>query len=717
MVGAWVVFQSVALTALAKPQITRVDPDAPVVADGKSAIELELRDVPDGEWSVEASAGTLQPPQEKRDGSWRVRFVPPRLVERSEVNVRVVNAAGGQVASVTLVAFPSGRDTAQGQQASDGAFGLRGPARMILGLHESAKITLTAPEGAEPALLASVGTLSEPVRTPSGEIEVELTPPADKSPRVVLIVAVSADGTLFDWLRIPLWARPRVDTTSEPGARVRVELGNETYGPVTIPARGRVTMRVLAPPGRSLGHTRVEDALGNTHTDDLKLTAPPFPRVVAFCPSVGDVRVVAFATTRTGLPVEQGLDAHVDKGALGEPKRLAPGVFESRWEGGVGIQSSMAHVSVGEAETDRASCTLHPGSLPARLDLTVARTWEAGTGPLPVEVELRYPTGERRREVEVDFVTDAGSIEGANRISPESYRAMLQLSDVLRDKTQAQVEVFTRTDPPVRGVATIVLEPGPPARLDASAADSTLAPQEKTVIRVRARDRFGNPVKVNLAGESVGSLGAFREAEPGQYVAEYVAPKPWSQDSDDVTIEHADSDASVRASVAIMLRRRTQATSAALAAGYLTNFGKVSGPQLSARVELSWSPIRLGLESGFYVSNQVEKVDGSGVRLLTRAVPTMLRATYQVPGRIRPYGGIGVGAIFHSTEVTASAGVRAQTLTEPLACIAPILGAEYPIGKGRVLVEAQYIYAPLDDDAVRGNLGGLRAGAGYRYDF
>jgi hypothetical protein len=156
--------------------------------------------------------------------------------------------------------------------------------------------------------------------------------------------------------------------------------------------------------------------------------------------------------------------------------------------------------------------------------------------------------------------------------------------------------------------------------------------------------------------------------------------------------------------------------------GYLTNFGKVSAPiamaAASYRLPVLSHRLAVTVEAGAYASDDERAAAGVAEMVRTRvtAAPLLGGLAYALPvDPVRITAGVGAGVLLSERELSSpSAGRRVDSGPRPALSVA--VGGDLALGAGRVLVEAGYLYAPVDDARLDGNAGGLHLAAGYRWE-
>ncbi|TMB18139.1 MAG: hypothetical protein E6J65_18630 [Deltaproteobacteria bacterium] len=195
------------------------------------------------------------------------------------------------------------------------------PSPMRLGRDASAVLRVVTQSAAEPALSVSVGRVEAPRHTGEGTWEAQYVPPDDGIPQVAIVMAVAAGEVA--WIALPLWAEGDAVVKTRPRGRITVEIGSQTFGPVTADPRGEAIVPVVVPPG-------VTQARQGKRM--IPLGVPPSRMVhVAFGETGGaadraqTVAVYAIATTADGAPRRgAAIRLRSSRGALSPLHEVAP---------------------------------------------------------------------------------------------------------------------------------------------------------------------------------------------------------------------------------------------------------------------------------------------------------------------------------------------------------------------------------------------------------
>lgn len=703
-----------------------------VVGDGKTAfglrVTLDQASAPETDAvQVNVSAGRVVSRKTLGPGVLELVLLPPRVVESIVMSVQL-SPRRGQRREMAIRLLPS-IATAK-VRSSNGPLDLRVPERLVLGHDAQGTVTFRRASSSPVTLYASAGTVTVAQPDQDNRYKSIYTPPADKLPRVVVIVAASDDGTLLDWAPILLFGRPLVTTTSEQRATVLARIGGEDFGPITANWRGRVEVRVLAPPGVNAAEMLVRDALGNERNLSLKLGVPAARASFAVCPPASE-GLFLFAVNAVGEP-RRGLDVRVEAshGTPAAPQLSTQGYYWSSLalpaNAELGQSFELQARILGEADS-RVSCQMAVvGEAPNHIQLSVIpSTWTAGIGePLQVIARASFAGLRKSRVVPLHITAEFGELSPFLAQSTEVYASLWRIPANLNGRSRAKLTVRTASAVPVQDELTLELRAGPPAQLQLEAEDYQLKADGYSTTQLIARvlDAYGNPVNAHLRViAAAGRVSDFAATSPGNYKATYQAPAFASQTYDEVSIGAEGTQATARVRVNLLptsIRFRLWG-----GFGYSTNFGKLEAPlgTIGGSIRLPWLSEHLvvGVDVAYLASRYSERdaTDLEIVTLETTVVPISASALYELSrSRLRPYLGVGVGVAMvklglSSPSSGSSVGWNAQLVYTGIA------GALFRLGPGSVRLECDYRHVGIDEPLVTGNVGGLSATGGYAYEF
>ncbi len=721
------------VAALAQPRSAlKLNGPAEAMGDGVTPIQVQVDLGTGGSGELDAlrvdvSAGRFASKKELSTGLVELTVVPPRVVEEVVLTIAIHSLHGShgkaQIRLLPAIAPATVR-------VSNGPLDLQVPSRLILGHDQQGTVSFRSSSLSPVTLYASAGTISSPTLVAGSRYTAVYSPPAEKLPRVVLVVAATEDGSIVDFAPIQLYGRPLVATTSEPHVTVLTRVAGEVYGPFQADRRGHVELRVLAPPGVSVAQTVAQDALHNERAVTLKLGVSPVHEAFAICPAASEA-LFFFAVDAEGSP-RKSLTIRVDStlGRLSSPQLTDGGYYSSplTLPPDVTLGQSARLTAQIEGEPDsRVACDLAvAGEAPVRLQLSVAPDiWVVDSERSPrVHVQAIYEGKRTPRAVTLLGSTDVGELTPFEPHAIESSTATWILPANLGGRRQAKLQVQTAGPRPVKSELVIQLQPGVPASAKITAQPGHLKSDGRSEAQlvVEVRDAHGNPVDV--APEVVASRGTvsrFTAVSSGVFAATYRAPQSSSLAHDDVRIRVGNTN--TVASVQVDLTPTSDRWRLWGTLGYSTNFAKVHGPTATAgggvRLPVLRERVIVGADVGYY-GRQTSELDATReevVSIKTTVVPVTARAIYELRlSDFSPYLGVGGGIGMVRLDISSpSTGNFTQWKGRPL--LSGLVGTLWRLGPGSALVEVMYRAVSVNELAVSGNVAGLATTAGYLYEF
>ncbi len=609
----------------------------------------------------------------------------------------------------TLVLAALARVADAGELTSAGPLAIRAPDGLVLGRDTTADVHLHAEPGVH--LVTTAGTLSEL----AGD-RATLTLPTEQFPQLAIIAAVTSDGTVRDWLAIPLAGQARVKVETERRATVVVRVGTAEFGPVQADARGVAQVDIVVPPGITHATTIATGSNGAIREEPLPLGVQPFVRLLAVCGELGD-RVTVVAAAGNGAPATTRPRLAASTGTLAAATTAAPGIFVALHRGDAAAEIA---VSFAGEESVAARCTLRvPPELPSAIRLAADRPrFVAGSGAITLAIALDYPGARLPLEIaEIALEADAGTL-GAPQRDGHTWTAVWTLPDAFAGKARARAtarahlpdgsELRADIQLELAAAAAARIAVSAPARLRANGSAGG------TVV-ARVVDRFDNAVAApNLAATARGRVGGFAPRAGGATTASYVAPR--AREPGDDVVEISDRASGVTGRARIELEPLPRQFAFSVRAGYLSNLGRVSTPIAAVSAE-SRLPVLddrvvagieiLGYSTAFAVQATDETVSGR-----VSVLPVLARVAYRRSlGAIDAWVGGGAGVAFASARLaSASSG----TETDGMARFAAtgFVGGATRIGPCSIVVEGAYLQATLPDGPVAGRIGGIVATVG-----
>lgn len=675
----------------------QIQPAEPLFADGSRTFALTVTVSTDGVCGgppveVTASSGEVEELTQLSRGVFLARWRP------DEAGSVVFGASSGDVESEQSFTVSERRRLIV--EPVRAAASLAGTHSIPLVV----KLTGDGPVPATPTVTSSAGRIRNVTAAGAGRWTAELVPPSDRRPQVSLVAASLDDVSVSSGFAAVRWtARLALPIDTEPGSRITARVGTRESAPVTANEQGRAVVEIdIAPGDRELQLEGV-DVLGNPTRSSVPVDVPAFRR--------------RHVISRAGRPTSDGrVWVEVERFEVSSTGQPRP------------VRAAWARVAA------------TGGAQSVRVDLggrSVEQTVTVGTPPIvdlevvvsPPVLTIGDPQGSR---VEVRAITAEGE-PAATEIQVTAEGADLELDDAASDTRTGRLRAQSRRiDPeqPIRLVAemdgvlpcvmrrevVIAQQPGTPSAVrfhDPSA--QRLLGSGRSELAFEVTDEGGNPVtgaEVSVEGGSL-RVGDVQEREPGLYALQVVAPD-------------------VRREVQTTLRVRAGAADAAAAIRVVP---RPSQTVVSVRATGGWNGGALTS-----VGTEVEAA---------QSVPGISRLTVVARGgaavaRIRDagltarmtLGQAALGARWQLLDldsrwewgVSAGPEVRfARAQLDVTGVRVPATGARFGAGvstdgawrMGRHAVTARLglSWTSPAREGVRGNLGGLTLGLGYRHGF
>jgi hypothetical protein len=312
--------------------VERVSPSGVEVAVG---VPTELGwGLPTGEVSLSVKGGTASRRSPAPLPAWRV--IPERGARTLELTAKV----GGRTLRRSLPV---------GAPAPEVGLSLF-PEAPVKGRDREARLTvkLVDAEGkpwplpAPPVLRASVGEVEDVRRIGPGLFEARYLLPTTRYPEVAVLVAFApwphpdAPTGVAGALRVALATEVELPGSSEPGARLTLEIADRTFGPITVGEDGRFKVPVIVPPGAGIARSTVRDQHGNRRVERIDLRLPPVDPLAcvvqpARLPADGrsHARVLCALSDSQGQPETRGVvRLKAERGSLQGPTQAPGGLME-----------------------------------------------------------------------------------------------------------------------------------------------------------------------------------------------------------------------------------------------------------------------------------------------------------------------------------------------------------------------------------------------------
>ena len=591
------------------------------------------------------------------------------------------------------------------------------PTRIVVGETAQAvvRIAATNDDGkaldvVPPQLVTSTGSISAPERQEPGVWIARFTPPKEAFPHVAIVSATidTADETAVGFVTLPLWGRGQTTVRTKPGSQVTVFVGADSFGPVDSDAVGDAVVPILVPPGPEHAVARSTDASGNERRKSIDLGVPGFNRLTMIAlddvvAGDGSARLLVFAVDRKGAPLsEANLDTTVVTGAIvGEPRPVAPGIFELVWKPGAApAQVATIGIALEGAPLSKTSASVRViAGAPSRAAIVVPRqAVTADENPeLVVGVSVfdtgdnPVPFGAARVDVDVGRIDRISGSDTTRQVTWVLPRSRVTAG-------QQTATLFVRAvDGRILGQREITLLPGQATSLQVQPMEPVVADGSTGVaVVVAAIDAWGNevvPVGIEVSAVDGRFVGKTVDTAARRFRALYV-PKP--REGEDVVNVDVKLGA-LTSSTPLRLRPRPRPLLlVGPAIGSSWSYGDVTavGPELSllVRLPLFDGAVHAGVSLG-----------------LLEAVPSLSSATFEqyrtfpvlAEAGWRPlllpdlglHLGVAGGLLVVDVEAQTAAG-RLRAI-QPGVVGAVVVGVAYRVGPGFLELDGRVGYGHL----------------------
>jgi hypothetical protein len=606
--------------------------------------------------------------------------------------------------------------------AASGGLSLRvEPQRLVLGPEVRAAIVIEGSGEVPPAISVSVGRV-ERLR-PAGESRfvAEYVPPAERHPQVAIVAARAGDS--WGWTAIPLAGRGLAIAHSAPHARIRVTIGDASFGPVTADASGEARVPVVAPPGVRFAYQRDKP---------LDLNIPPALHVhlalgcsEANADAARDVPLRAFVVAPSGAPRGGApLRIEVSEGRIVELAELAPGSWAGTWRlarGRAGVATASATLADESSLAAAVQLVRAPGPL-ARLSVQTADARIAADGAVVLRVVATDAAGnpvDAAPEVEATL----GVVSKLLPVAPGTWEARFAVPPEIGPTRRVQLVARAGG---VEGRSELEVAAGPPVELEVSADSAAVVADGRASarLRVRLRDRWGNP-----ADGPAPDLAATRRAElaaepdgPGTWRVRYRPARARDDGADVLTVRAGELEGAARFAIVAPERRLGLGPKVGLAATADGGFAPYAAVEARYRTPLFGGRLALAGEAGGFVRSRTDTTSAGDIAVevhgRVRYLPALVTTRWETRFGVRHalWVGAGAGVAHVASQISAEGGPLAAE-----AGIVPLLhaGAGWTLHhrSGGPFVEARV--ARFWDPgfvALRGSLAVLLAAVGYRYD-
>lgn len=610
---------------------------------------------------------------------------------------------------------------------------------VVLGRTESVGVIIKINElpgtEARPLRLSvNVGSFGNIERVGPGTYRTVYLPPSTRFPQVALAAAWRETGpdAPIDFFRFPLYGMTQVPVSARAGSEVRVEVGVQEFGPVTVGASGKAVVPVVVPPGIPEAIISVKEKSGAVTRKHARVDVPPYNRLTMVV-----VPHALLASGKDSARIEVFYDlggANLPADRLKLTASLGEAIFE-RAEQGRYVYRYVPPTGTTEREVRfDASVIGDPvtrGSIDLALGLpppaTVVIT--APEAPVPsdghstakISVLVFDATGLGLPQQKVEVTANGRALAKptyignglyeATFVAPAAYPAagLVQLlAKVSREGGPLTAAAnYQVTAMAVPSAINVELQPNPVA------ADG----KSKGRVTLDVRDSAGRPLQgaqLFLIAD-LGVMSPLVELGEGRYQSDFTAPSEAATGEANVRI--IDGSGTFEKNLQIPLRAGPSFLIGPRG-GYTHSLGQLSGPRIGLDL---WIPFHIGRAVlGFGVSGAWEPAsqtvkDASGLfstRSTATIVPVIARLGYELfaSRRISLHAGLGAQLTW--------AEVRNSVLRAPASAVRVgglgFLNGGITLGPGQLFAELSFAFAPVEHADFRLNAGGLGLDLGYR---
>ncbi|MGC6492869.1 MAG: hypothetical protein ACON5B_08505 [Myxococcota bacterium] len=287
-------------------------------------------------FDVMVSGGTPGEVRHLGDGIYAVDVLASRADAAEELRVEFSERDGRLVASETIARRQASSASLVFGEVTD---------RVVLGetLETPVRFTLERADATvdDVALRTTTGRVLGLRSVGGGEFEAIFVPPEDNYPHLAIVTAtdVGVVGGASGAMAVPLHGTVDFPVDGAPGERVRIAVGNETFGPIALDEEGLGDIPLVVAPGTTSLDIIYELEDGSEDVLPVDLPVPETQRV-GFAPVgyavTGDghsaVTLRWASVDATGAPApEATFELELGSGTLSETKALGQGLFEAVW--------------------------------------------------------------------------------------------------------------------------------------------------------------------------------------------------------------------------------------------------------------------------------------------------------------------------------------------------------------------------------------------------
>jgi hypothetical protein len=608
---------------------------------------------------------------------------------------------------------------------------------VVLGRTESVALTIKIDElpgtEARPLRLSvNVGSFGPIERVGPGTYRTVYLPPTTRFPQVALMAVWRETGpdAAIDFLRVPLYGMTQIPVSARPGSEVKVEIGTQEFGPVTVGASGRTVVPVVIPPGVPEAIINVKEKSNNVTKKHAKVDVPPYNRIT--------MAVVPHALLANGKDPAR-IEVFYDLGGANLPAdrlKLEASLGQAKFQhadrgryvyryvppSGTTEKEARFEVSVTGDPVTRGSIPLELG-LPPPQSVVVNTPDSAlpsdGQSHAKVSVLVFDATGLGLPQQSVELTANGRPLTDLVYVGNGLYEATFVAPAVYPAGGLIQFQAkVARAGGALTGTANYqVLPQAVPTALNSELSPNPAIADGKSKARVTldVRDAAGLPLlgaQLFLLPDT-GVMSPLVETGEGRYQSEYTAPSDAA--TGEATVRVVDASGTFERKLQIPLRAGPSLL-LGIRGGYTHSLGQLSGPRggLDAWVpfHLGGSTLGVGLSATYGQAQQTVEDGVFSTRSSASIVPVIARLGYEffASRRLSVHGGLGAQLTWVE--------VRSSALRTPAHAVRigglGFVSVGLTLGPGQLFAELAYAIAPVEHPDFRLNAGGATLEAGYR---
>ena len=614
-------------------------------------------------------------------------------------------------------------------------------------------------EGVSIKLDASVGTIGNLEDLGQGRYKAIYRMPRKKHPQAVILAALAPHSQpamtvlkLRSAVNLPV-------STSKPNVKIRLNLGNKNYGPITTDQSGQAKVPVVIGPADRSAVVIGVDEFGNRTRRSINIPIPSAPRLCAFADrselvanSDDKATIYLLAITPTG-EMESQIDivSSAKRGQLSKVEPVRPGLAKVTFLPEGGLEQPKIRFTLALAgEPDRSrrvfSFRLVTGR-PSKLNLSVrpAKLMADGRSVALLSVFVQDQAKNPLTGLVPDLRCDRGKLgklvnQGGGRyqsrlVAPLSGTGSISCEAMLN---AAQKQLKEKTQ--IRLVAPALSH----IKLVSSKAELVKDGRSQAQIDIHLTDKSGNPIvgaKVTTSAP-IGTLDTVTEDGQGRYHVSYTAPRAIRSSRVRIDVTAKNDQAEISKSLVLMLNQPEVAPPQAPwlmigpSAAIMTNFSRMVYGGASLAVDLKVPGLGgylfVSVEGGYRYARSTSTVADSGQKITTEVGYAPLHLAFVVkpfPRRVAtPLITIGGGVELVQWTIRDNVGSLESKNEHLLGCHAGF-GGEVRIGPGMMVLWLRYLYAFLSSQgalmqpnaqggsSLKGSIGGMDVSLGYRLMF